>query len=417
MAISDSQADDPRDQALARLAGLDMHKALDVLGTGKINRTVLMRSLKIFDGVVFTEDVVTALLSALGATPRGGNFDIEDIAKLVRMATPSPSGFGPLRPLPPLLLTGIGGANAQRGRSRAVLDKDEARLREMFELCKSIDAEGSVGVKKRDLVQVCRNSMHVARMLCLRKSMVQQAVEEVSRDVMETVFQGLEPLDDDAIVTFQALKELYINTALTTSSLSRLEPEQDAVAHNDNADELPAEEVEEMIVAGRLQDAANAIICAQYLSTTGKSISQSRSIEGTGTEDVESEGDPLLGGLFDETHEEFDFEALSGRQSIIKEASTPLEKGMVLDEAHVREIFEQCKPRGGVVPRTKLFKAFKLSSQVASVFCLRDTIRREAIEQTTNKAIEDLFSNERALPSDDDEISLPELIHACKSSL
>eukprot|EP00927_Polykrikos_kofoidii_P085492 TRINITY_DN9317_c0_g1_i2.p1 TRINITY_DN9317_c0_g1~~TRINITY_DN9317_c0_g1_i2.p1 ORF type:complete len:392 (+),score=58.85 TRINITY_DN9317_c0_g1_i2:66-1178(+) len=277
MAISDSQADDPRDQALARLAGLDMHKALDVLGTGKINRTVLMRSLKIFDGVVFTEDVVTALLSALGATPRGGNFDIEDIAKLVRMATPSPSGFGPLRPLPPLLLTGIGGANAQRGRSRAVLDKDEARLREMFELCKSIDAEGSVGVKKRDLVQVCRNSMHVARMLCLRKSMVQQAVEEVSRDVMETVFQGLEPLDDDAIVTFQALKELYINTALTTSSLSRLEPEQDAVAHNDNADELPAEEVEEMIVAGRLQDAANAIICAQYLSTTGKSISQSRS--------------------------------------------------------------------------------------------------------------------------------------------
>eukprot|EP00931_Biecheleriopsis_adriatica_P117467 TRINITY_DN92987_c0_g1_i1.p1 TRINITY_DN92987_c0_g1~~TRINITY_DN92987_c0_g1_i1.p1 ORF type:complete len:517 (+),score=99.65 TRINITY_DN92987_c0_g1_i1:52-1602(+) len=75
----------------SRLAGLNLRAALDVEGSGKIDRLVLERSLKSFDAAVFDDDVMAALLDAIGSTPRGGHVTIDDFLRFLADGLEAPA--------------------------------------------------------------------------------------------------------------------------------------------------------------------------------------------------------------------------------------------------------------------------------------------------------------------------------------
>jgi len=92
-------------KAMQRLGGMNVLRALDVDGTGTINKEVLISSLEIFDPVVFTDESIAELLSATarphqGERPRspgGGELIyIQDIAMF--LGAPVVIEFNPSRP-------------------------------------------------------------------------------------------------------------------------------------------------------------------------------------------------------------------------------------------------------------------------------------------------------------------------------
>mmetsp|Transcript_97339 Transcript_97339/g.172339 ORF Transcript_97339/g.172339 Transcript_97339/m.172339 type:complete len:342 (+) Transcript_97339:75-1100(+) len=59
-----------KEKASERLKGISMFNAFDLDGTGQIDELVLTRSLKIYDPVVFTDDVLEALVGAVNSKGR-----------------------------------------------------------------------------------------------------------------------------------------------------------------------------------------------------------------------------------------------------------------------------------------------------------------------------------------------------------
>jgi Ca2+-binding EF-hand superfamily protein len=88
-----------KDKALARLSGLNIVYAFDVEGKGCVDPLVFARSLKRFDGDVFTDESVAALLEAIG-TPEGG-VQLQQFANLVSAAAERVQGKKPQPRGPP----------------------------------------------------------------------------------------------------------------------------------------------------------------------------------------------------------------------------------------------------------------------------------------------------------------------------
>lgn len=64
----------PRDDALARLAGMDLAKVLSIDGSGMIDGVVLERALRKFDSAVFNERAIEDLLKSFRTTVDGAEF-------------------------------------------------------------------------------------------------------------------------------------------------------------------------------------------------------------------------------------------------------------------------------------------------------------------------------------------------------
>lgn len=65
-------------------AGMDLWKALDVEGTGKINVIVLCRALQRFDARIFNDECLQDLVDSMEFTPRGGHAAIGKLVDVVR---------------------------------------------------------------------------------------------------------------------------------------------------------------------------------------------------------------------------------------------------------------------------------------------------------------------------------------------
>merc|ERR1712232_506149 len=98
------------------------------------------------------DESVPALLAALGATPRGSNFSIEEIASLVNIATQA------LAPV----------------KQRVADDTEHEAIRALYDQASEEQQEvtgGSAGVakvRKKDLMRIARRSLHIAKVLRVR---------------------------------------------------------------------------------------------------------------------------------------------------------------------------------------------------------------------------------------------------------
>jgi len=73
-----------RDEALARLAGLNVLWAFDVEGKGTIDPVVFGRVLKRFDPEIFTDESIGAVISSMSGEGSTGKIEIANFAKMVK---------------------------------------------------------------------------------------------------------------------------------------------------------------------------------------------------------------------------------------------------------------------------------------------------------------------------------------------
>jgi len=260
-------------------------------------------------------------------------------------------------------------------------EEDEARLKEFFTQAAAEQVGGTdssstdLTVRKRHLLRAAQRSIDVGKFVLLRKRVVNNGIEEATKAVMGSIVEGLKLHGEEAEVTFEDLR----GACLASSSLScPLEPVTGASGSTAAA---ATQDVEDLLVAGRIQAAADAIIAAQY--------------------DASPTADPNL----DEASADFDFEA--SRPGSRPDSQSA---GLQLDKEHVREIFKQCQPNGDAKVRKKtLMNAFKNSAKAIGVFMLVDKQARKAVEKVAEETIDTLF-NLKYTDADDVEMTLDDMM-------
>lgn len=186
--------DSSRDKAGARLAGMNMTRALDVEGSGTIDAEVLLRSLKQFDEDIFTQDRTERLLEGLQGGPEG-KIRIKEFALAVNAlydATPRSSVAGEQA-------TGVA----------------KPRMGKLFQRAANAAAfttEASARARKTDLVRAAKRSLAIARMFGLRTKLFKETAKVATDNMMANLMAGLNNLDDDAVVSIDELSDMIGDT-------------------------------------------------------------------------------------------------------------------------------------------------------------------------------------------------------------
>jgi len=188
--------DSSRDKAGARLAGMNMTRALDVVGSGTIDPEVLLKSLKQFDEEIFTQDRTERLLKGLQGGPEG-QIRIKEFALAVNAlydATPRSS----VR------------ATGEQAKSVAKL-----RMGKLFQRAANaavFTTEATNRARKTDLVRTAKRSLAVARMFGLRTKLFKETAKVATDNMMAHLMAGLNNLDDEAVVSIDELSDMIGDT-------------------------------------------------------------------------------------------------------------------------------------------------------------------------------------------------------------
>lgn len=182
--------DSSRDKAGARLAGMNMTRALDLDGNGMIDSVVLLKSLKQFDEEVFTQDRTERLLQGIQGGPEG-KVRIKEFAVAVNaLYDPTPrsieaSGAGAKSAVKPKMSKLF-----QRAANAAVFTTEVDKAR------------------KADLVRAVKKSLAVARMFGLRTKLLKDTAKVATDNMMANIMVGLNNLDDETVVTIDELSDM-----------------------------------------------------------------------------------------------------------------------------------------------------------------------------------------------------------------
>eukprot|EP00930_Biecheleria_cincta_P082628 TRINITY_DN72331_c0_g1_i1.p1 TRINITY_DN72331_c0_g1~~TRINITY_DN72331_c0_g1_i1.p1 ORF type:complete len:334 (+),score=51.43 TRINITY_DN72331_c0_g1_i1:47-1003(+) len=185
--------DSSRDKAGARLAGMNMTRALDVEGSGMVDSVVLLNSLKQFDEEVFTQDRTERLLKGLQGGPEG-KIRIKEFALAV---------------------------NALYDATPRRTDGVEAKIAVKSRIGKLFQCAGNAAVfatevkneaRKTDLVRAAKRSLAVARIFGLRTKLFKDTAKVATDNMMANLMAGLNNLDDEAVVTIDELSDMIGDT-------------------------------------------------------------------------------------------------------------------------------------------------------------------------------------------------------------